>query len=286
MENRINVLEAIAERLDRCSKGQKKIGEYLLANYASAAYMTAAKVSETVGVSESTIVRYATELGFDGYPELQAALRYAARSKLTSVERMELLKKRIGDDTLSKSFNSDIESIRKTLALTDRSAFDGFVTEIMNAGRIYIVGARSSASLAIFLNFYLSILFDNVQIVHTVIGSEAYDQMFKVKKGDVVLGITFPRYSKLTVEVLEFSKRAGATVLGITDSVNSPIVKTADITLFADNESDTFVDSLAAPLTLINALLLEIGKRDPERTETRFAILERIWAENDVYDNI
>lgn len=286
MENRINVLEAIAERLDRCSKGQKKIGEYLLANYASAAYMTAAKVSETVGVSESTIVRYATELGFEGYPELQAALRYAARSKLTSVERMELLKKRIGDDTLSKSFNSDIESIRKTLALTDRSAFDGFVTEIMNAGRIYIVGARSSASLAIFLNFYLSILFDNVQIVHTVIGSEAYDQMFKVKKGDVVLGITFPRYSKLTVEVLEFSKRAGATVLGITDSVNSPIVKTADITLFADNESDTFVDSLAAPLTLINALLLEIGKRDPERTETRFAILERIWAENDVYDNI
>lgn len=286
MENRINVLEAIAERLDRCSKGQKKIGEYLLANYASAAYMTAAKVSETVGVSESTIVRYATELGFDGYPELQAALRYAARSKLTSVERMELLKKRIGDDTLSKSFNSDIESIRKTLALTDRSAFDGFVTEIMNAGRIYIVGARSSASLAIFLNFYLSILFDNVQIVHTVIGSEAYDQMFKVKKGDVVLGITFPRYSKLTVEVLEFSKRAGATVLGITDSVNSPIVKTADITLFADNESDTFVDSLAAPLTLINALLLEIGKRDPERTETRFAILERIWAENDVYDNL
>lgn len=286
MENRINVLEAIAERLDRCSKGQKKIGEYLLANYASAAYMTAAKVSETVGVSESTIVRYATELGFEGYPELQAALRYAARSKLTSVERMELLKKRIGDDTLSKSFNSDIESIRKTLALTDRSAFDGFVTEIMNAGRIYIVGARSSASLAIFLNFYLSILFDNVQIVHTVIGSEAYDQMFKVKKGDVVLGITFPRYSKLTVEVLEFSKRAGATVLGITDSVNSPIVKTADITLFADNESDTFVDSLAAPLTLINALLLEIGKRDPERTETRFAILERIWAENDVYDNL
>lgn len=286
MENRINVLEAIAERLDRCSKGQKKIGEYLLANYASAAYMTAAKISETVGVSESTIVRYATELGFEGYPELQAALRYAARSKLTSVERMELLKERIGGDTLSKSFNSDIESIRKTLALTDKSAFDGFVTEIMNAGRIYIVGARSSASLAMFLNFYLSILFDNVQIVHTVIGSEAYDQMFKVKKGDVVIGITFPRYSKLTVEVLAFSKRAGATVLGITDSVHSPIAKNADITLFADNESDTFVDSLAAPLTLINALLLEIGRRDPERTETRFAILERIWAENDVYDNL
>lgn len=286
MENRINVLEAIAERLDRCSKGQRKIGEYLLANYASAAYMTAARVSETVGVSESTIVRYAAELGFEGYPELQSALRYAARSKLTSVERMELLKERIGDDTLSKSFNSDIESIRKTLALTDKAAFDSFVTEIMNAGRIYIVGARSSASLAMFLNFYLSILFDNVQIVHTVIGSEAYDQMFKVKKGDVVLGISFPRYSKLTVDVLAFSKRAGATVLGITDSVHSPVAETADITLFADNESDTFVDSLAAPLTLINALLLEIGKRDPERTETRFAILERIWAENDVYDNL
>ncbi|MBQ3230289.1 MAG: MurR/RpiR family transcriptional regulator [Clostridia bacterium] len=286
MENRINVLEAIAERLNRCSKGQKKIGEYLLVNYAAAAYMTAAKLSETVGVSESTIVRYATELGFEGYPELQSALRYAARSKLTSVERMKLSKERIGEDTLQKSVNSDIESIKKTLAMTDKAAFDGFVTEIMNAERIYIVGARSSASLAMFLNFYLSILFDNVQIVHTVIGSEAYDQMFKVKKGDVVLGITFPRYSKLTVDVLGFSKRAGATVLGITDSIHSPIAKTADITLFADNESDTFVDSLAAPLTLINALLVEIGRRDPERTATRFDILERIWAENDVYDNL
>ncbi len=281
---KINVLEAISERLNHCSKGQRKIGEYLLENYANASYMTAAKLSETVGVSESTIVRYATELGFDGYPELQAALKYAARSKLTSVQRLELSKNR-GDDSLVRSFGSDIESIKKTLAQTDRQSFDDFVNELMNANRIYIVGARSSASLAIFMNFYLSILFDNVQVVHTVIGSEAFDQMFRVKKGDVVLGITFPRYSKLTVDVLEFSKRAGATVLGLTDSIHSPIVKTADITLFADNESDTFVDSLAAPLTLINALILEIGKRDPERTANRFGVLERIWAENEVYDN-
>ncbi len=286
MSNRINVLEAISEKLARCSKGQRKIGEYLLSNYAAAGFMTAAKLSEAVGVSESTIVRYATELGFEGYPELQAALKYAARSKLTSVERMALSKERIGGDTLQRSFNSDIESIRKTLATTDKTAFDSFVTEIMKAERIYIVGARSSASLAMFLDFYLSILFDNVQIIHTVIGSEAYDRIFKVKQGDVVLGITFPRYSKLTVDVLAFSKRAGARVLGITDSVHSPIAKTADITLFADNESDNFVDSLAAPLTLINALLQEIGRRDPERVSERFGVLERIWAENDVYDNL
>lgn len=281
---KINVLEAISERLNHCSKGQRKIGLYLLDNYASAAYMTAAKLSESVGVSESTIVRYATELGFDGYPELQSALKYAARSKLTSVQRLELSKNR-GDDSLERSFNSDIESIKKTLAQTDRQSFDDFVTALMNANRIYLVGARSSASLAIFMNFYLSIIFDNVQVVHTVIGSEAYDQMFRVKKGDVVLGITFPRYSKLTVDVLDFSKRAGATVLGLTDSVHSPISKIADITLFADNGSDTFVDSLAAPLTLINALILEIGKRDPERTAKRFSVLESIWAENEVYDN-
>ncbi len=280
-----NVLETISERMPQCSKGQKKIGEYLLQNYAAAAYMTAAKLSETVGVSESTIVRYATELGFDGYPELQSALRYAARSKLTSVERMELLKNRSDVDTLTASFNSDIESIRKTFNLTDKASFDNFVSAIMQANNIYLVGARSAASLAIFMNFYLSVLFDNVHIVHTVIGSEAFDQLFRVKKGDVVLGITFPRYSKLTVDVLEFSKRAGATVLGITDSVHSPIAKTADITLYADNESDNFVDSLTAPLALINALIHEIGRRDPERTQSRFSVLERIWAENEVYDN-
>lgn len=284
MQNR-NVLEAIAERLPECSKSQKKIANYLLENYATAAYMTAAKMSETVGVSESTIVRYATDLGFDGYPELQSALKYAARSKLTSVQRMELLKGRLGEDSLAASINSDIESIKKTLAITDKKSFDSFVDALMNANRIYLVGARSSASLAIFMNFYLSILFDNVQVVHTVIGSEAFDQLFRVKQGDVVMGITFPRYSKLTVDVLEFSKRAGATVLGLTDSVRSPIVNTCDITLFADNESDTFVDSLTAPLALINALIHEIGRRDPERTAKRFGILERIWAENEVYDN-
>ncbi len=280
-----NVLEAIKKQMDKCSKGQKKIAEYLLNDYAAAAYMTAAKLSETVGVSESTIVRYATELGFDGYPALQSALKYAARRKLTSVQRLELLKSRASEDSLTSSFNSDVESIKKTLSNTDRASFDAFVDAIISANRIYLVGARSSASLAIFMNFYLSILFDNVSVVHTVIGSEAFDQMFRVKEGDVVLGISFPRYSKLTLDVLEFSKRAGATVLGLTDSVRSPIAKTADVTLYAENESDTFVDSLTAPLALINALIQEIGRRDPERTANRFAILERIWAENEVYDN-
>ena len=258
MQNK-NVLETIKESLASCSKGQRKIGEYLLTNYATAAYMTAARLSETVGVSESTIVRYATELGFDGYPELQAALKYAARRRLTSVQRLELLKDRVGEDALAQSFASDVESIKKTLSGIDRAQFDEFVTSLMTANRIYLVGARSSASLAIFMNFYLNVLFDNVQVVHTVIGSEAFDQLFRVKEGDVVLGISFPRYSKLTVD---------------------------DITLFADNASDTFVDSLTAPLALINALIHEIGRRDPERTAARLGILERIWAENDVYDNV
>ena len=284
MDNTHNVLEIINARLAHCSKGQRKIGQYLLENYAGASYMTAAKLSETVGVSESTIVRYAMELGFDGYPELQSALKYAARSQLTSVQRMELSKDRIGDETLSKSFYADIDSMKKTLAATDTKAFGEFVSALMSADRLYIVGARSSASLAMFLNFYLSILFDNVVIIHTVIGSEAYDQLFKVKKGDVVLGISFPRYSKLTVDVLAFAKKQGATVLGITDSVHSPIAETADITLFANNESDAFFDSLVSPLALINALILEIGRRDPKLVSTRFGILERIWAENDVYD--
>ncbi len=280
----INVLDAISERLEKCSKSQKKIGTYLLENYSSAAYMTAAKLSETVGVSESTIVRYATELGFEGYPQLQSVLKYAARSKLNSVQRMERAIKNSDGDTLQTSFNSDIESIRRTLSKTDQSVFDAFVSELMKAERIYIVGARSSSSLAIFMNYYLSILLDNVQVVHTVIGSEAYDQLFRVKKGDAVLGITFPRYSRLTVDVLNFAKKAGATVLGITDSKHSPIAKIADITLFAHNESDTFVDSLTAPMALTNAILTEILRREPEKMTTRLAVLEQIWAENEVYD--
>lgn len=284
MENKHNVLETISNGLSHCSKGQKKIGEYLLRNYAEASYMTAAKLSETVGVSESTIVRYAVELGLDGYPELQSALRYAARSKLTSVQRMEMARFRDDGDGFSKSLNLDIESIKRTLAGTDKADFDSFVTALTTADNIYLVGARSSASLAIFFNFYLSILFDKVHVVHTVIGSEAYDQLFKVKKGDVVLGISFPRYSRLTVDVLTFAKKAGATVLSITDSIHSPLAGIADITLYADNESDMFVDSLVAPLSLINALIVEIGRRDPVRTSTRFGILERIWDENDVYD--
>ena len=272
--NTKNVLERIEAKLAHCSKGQKKIGEYLLANYAEAAFMTAAKLSETVGISESTIVRYATDLGFDGYPSLQAALKYAARSKLTSVERIKL----------TKSVNGDIESIKKTAQSLNRKDFDNFIEKIAAAQRIYIVGARSSASLAVFLNFYLSILYDNVTVVHTVIGSEAFDQMFRVKEGDVVIGLTFPRYSKLTLDVLEFAKKAGAAVLGITDSVHSPLAKLADITLFAPNENETFVDSLTAPLALINAILTELAARNPENTASRFEILERIWAENDVYN--
>lgn len=284
MENNHNVLELISERLSRCSKGQKKIGEYLLGSYATAQYMTAAKLSDTVGVSESTIVRYAVDLGFDGYPELQSALKYAARSKLTSVERMKLAALNPDTDVLGNSLKSDIDAIKKTLATTDNAAFESFVDSLMRAERIYLVGARSSASLAIFLNFYLSILFDNVHLVHTVIGSEAFDQMFRVGSRDVVLGISFPRYSRLTVDVLDFSKKAGATVLALTDSIHSPLAGIADITLFANNESDMFVDSLVAPLSLINAVIAEIAQKDPERANERFGILEHIWDKNDVYD--
>lgn len=281
----INVLEAITKSLEKCSKGQRKIGEYLLSNYASAAYMTAAKLSDTVGVSESTIVRYATELGFEGYPELQSALKYAARSKLTAAERLKLSEEHHTEDSLTVSFNSDMESMRKTLQSTDKKAFNDFVSAIMNAENIYIVGSRTSAGLAIFMNFYLSVLFDNVQIVHTVIGSEIYDQLFKVKKGDVVLGISFPRYSRTTLNIMSFAKSVGATVLGITDSKRSPLAKTSDITLYAETESENFVDSLAAPQALINAIILEIGRRDPNHAAARFEGLERIWEENEVYNN-
>lgn len=279
-----NVLALIENSIENGSKGHRKIGQYLMKNYVSAAYMTAQRLSEAVGVSESTVVRYAIELGFDGYPKLQSALKSLIKNKLTTVQRIEFAEERIGNNVLAASFMADIENLKKTLAATDEDNFNSIVDLILSAGRIYIVGTRSSTSLASFLNFYLALILDNVKLVHNASGSEIFEELLRVKQGDVVIGISFPRYSKRTVDAMHFVKKQGASVIAITDSKQSPLSYIADKVLYASNYTDSFVDSLVAPLAMINALIAAVGQRRRTETSQSFARLEEIWEEYRVYD--
>ena len=279
-----SVLALIESSMEKSSKGHKKISEYLLKNYISAAYMTAQKLSEESGVSESTVVRYANELGFDGYPKLQQALRSLIKNKLTSVQRIEVAEERVGSDIFTASFMADIENLKNTLSKTDRDEFNCIVDLLLNANRIYIVGTRSSTSLASFLNFYLSLILDNVKLVHNASGSEIFEELLRVRQGDVVFGISFPRYSKRTVDALHFAKKQGAAVVALTDSKQSPLADMADRTLFAGNDTASFVDSLVAPLAMINALIAAVGQRKRTEISQSFAKLEDIWEEYNIYD--
>ena len=278
-----DALQLIEAGLSSGSKAQKKIGKYLLENYATAAGMTAAKLAVTVGTSESTVVRYAADLGYKGYPELQAALKESIRSTLTSLQRMELSAASTGGEAFSRSMRADIENIKKTLAETDVHIFDLVAEKLIAARRIYIIGARSATSLAMFLEFYLTQLFDDVRLVQTVAGGEVFDRMLSVGEQDVVIGISFPRYSRRTLDALDFSKKKGAYVVGITDSANSPLAALADSAVFAHNENDCFVDSLVAPMAVLNALIAAVTAKQPEESVARLSEMEQIWDEYNVY---
>jgi len=279
-----NVLSLIENSLVTASRSHKKISEYLLKNYISASHMTAQRLSEEAGVSESTVVRYAIELGYDGYPKLQAALKNLIKNKLTSVQRIEVAEERVGRNIFAASFLADIENLKNTLAMTDEKEFTDIVDLILSASRIYIVGTRSSTSLASFLNFYLSLILDNVKLVHNASGSEIFEELLRVKQGDVVFGISFPRYSKRTVDALHFAKKQGAAVVALTDSRQSPLADLADNVLFASNDTASFVDSLVAPLAMINALIAAVGQRKRTEISQSFAKLEDIWEEYNIYD--
>ena len=247
--------------------------------------MTAARLGATVGVSESTVVRFAVELGYDGYPELQRVLQEYIRVKLTAVQRMEISDEKMsGEDVLTNVFNTDIEKLRQTRDEIDRAQFDAVVEKIVRANRIYILGVRSAASLASFLGFYLNFVFDNVRFVNTTSVSEMFEQILRADKGDVVIGISFPRYSRRTVKALQYATKQGADVVAITDSPFSPLAQYADNTLIARSDMASFVDSLVAPLSLINALLVAVSMRRRGEVEKSLAKLETIWDEYNVYD--
>ncbi|MGN0979525.1 MAG: MurR/RpiR family transcriptional regulator [Candidatus Avoscillospira sp.] len=282
-----DILTAIQNRMDGFSKGQKRIANYIAASYDKAAFMTASKLGKMVGVSESTVVRFAVELGFDGYPSMQKALQEMVRNKLTSVQRIEVANDRFGNqDVVSMVLQSDMESIRLTSEALDRQVLDQAVEAIIRARNIYIVGVRSSAAIATFMSFYFRNIFDNVRLVNSTSTSEMLEQMLHVGKGDVVIGISLPRYSSRTVKVLEFAHDSGAEVVVITDSREAPAAKSADHTLVALSDMVSVVDSLVAPMSLVNALIVAIGRRKEQEMSKIFENLEQIWEEYEVYERV
>ena len=280
-----DLITKIQSELPGFSKGQKQIARFILEHYDKAAFMTASRLGVTVGVSESTVVRFATELGYDGYPHLQRALQEMIRNKLTSVQRMEVAGDRMGGrDVLQTVLHADTDMIRVTLDEIDRDAFQGAVDALMGAKRIYILGVRSSSALASFLGFYFNLLFENVTLVHTNSVSEICEQVLRVGPGDVLFGISFPRYSKRTLSAMKYARDRGARVIALTDSQLSPLARVADHVLLARSDMASFVDSLVAPLSVINALIVAVGMSRRDEIEHTFNKLERIWEEYDVYE--
>lgn len=280
-----DLLGRIEEAMPDLSKSHRAIGEYIINNYDKSAYLTASKLGQAIGVSESTVVRFAIELGYEGYPELQHALRELIRTRLTALQRMEITNSRIGgSDVLEAVLHSDMEKIKETLESVSHADFDRAVDTIINADTIYIMGVRMTAALATFLSFNLGMIFPNVKQIQTSSGSEILEQMLRVGPRDVIIGITFPRYSKRIVKTVEYVKERGTPVIAITDSEISPIAEYADCLLTARSDMASFIDSLVAPLSIINALIVAIAQKKHAELEDIFEKLERVWEEFDVYN--
>ena len=280
-----NLLGEIQSRMTDFSKSQKLISNYILENYDKAAYMTASKLGATVKVSESTVVRYAIELGFNGYPEFQQSLQEIVRTKLTTFQRMEVTNNLIGNgDALTKVLMSDIDKIKRTVEEIDHEAFEAAVGSIVKARNIYIIGIGSASVLASALNINLRMIFDNVRFIVASSANEIYEQMISIGEGDVMVAISFPRYSKKVVSAVNLAKKSGADVIALTDSSASPIASVADQNLFARSDMASFADSLVAPLSVINALVVEVSRRKQDELTVRLHQLEQIWEEYNVYD--
>jgi DNA-binding MurR/RpiR family transcriptional regulator len=279
-----SILHTIESNLSDFSKGQKRIAGYILENYDKAAFMTASKLGRLVGVSESTVVRFASVLGYDGYPSMQRALQEMIRSRLTSTQRIqqagELLDQ---EDVLGAVLNTDIENLRELEAQADRDAFNDVAERIQKARNIYILGVRSSSFVAGYLNFYMHLLFENVTLVQSNAAGEILEQLFRIGPEDVLIAISFPRYSKVTINTVKFARDRGATIIAMTDNDLSPIYQMSDAALLAPCEMISFVDSMAAPVSVINALLLALANRVGADVSATFEELEDIWNEYSVF---
>ena len=274
----------IESEMPNLSKGKRRIAETILSDYDKIAYMTAAKLSEMVGVSESTVVRFAIDLGFDGYPEFQHAVQELVRAKLTPNQRIRISEERIkGANPIENVMLSDAEKIKYTMQTVDREAFSAAVDAIVAAENVYIFGVRSSAFLAGFFNFNLSMIQDNVRLVQPTSSSEIFEQILGIGRRDVLFAISFPRYSAKVVNALKYARSREAEVIALTDSVQSPLAEHASYLLTAQSDMASFVDSLVAPLSIIDALLVAVTQRRGDEVRDRFDRLERVWDEYDVY---
>lgn len=279
-----DLLKSIEEKMPRFSKSQKLIAGFILEHYEKAAYMTALRLGNAVNVSESTVVRFAIEMGYEGYPQLQRSLQSHIKNRLTSLQRMDVTRSRIGDENpVAVVLNQDIDKIRRTLDTVDRASFNKAVSAIINAKRIYIQGAMSSGILANFMHYYLRLIFDKVTLVGAVGKTELYQQMIHIGEGDLLIAMSFPRYASGTIEACRFARESGADIIAITDSESSPLTQYAGIALYAYSDMVSFVDSLVAPMSVINALIAMVSADDRCRVEQTFAKLEQLWENNDVY---
>lgn len=264
------------------SKGQKQLAAYITENYDRAAFITASKMGRIVGVSESTVVRFAYALGYDGYPELQKSLQELIRNKLTSVQRIQLTGDLQPNDVLRSVLKSDVSNIRVTIDSIDNASFNAAINALLEAKKVYIVGLMSAAPLAQFLAYYLGFVMDNVVMVSGAMGN-IYEDLFRISGEDVCIGISFPRYSNRTIDALDFARGKGATIIAITDSVSSPIAEKAEHALIARSDMAGFADSLVAPLSLINAIIVACSLRRREQVSNTLSQLEGIWGSHGVY---
>ena len=280
-----NFLQLMSEKEAGFSKGQRALATYIREHYDRAAYMTASRLGTVVNVSESTVVRFANALGFEGYPEMQHALQELARTNLTAAQRMGVADTLMDRDTLlDKVLLGDADKIRRTLEALDRDAFRMAVDKIVQAKHIYIIGSRSSATLAGFLNFNFRMMFDNVSLVEVSSGGEVFEHILNIGKDDVLVAISFPRYSNRTVRAVQYAHSNGADVVALTDSAQSPLAPYADQLLTARSDMASFVDSLVAPLSIINAMVVALAREKQDAVTERLRRLEVIWDEYDVYD--
>jgi len=283
----IDISRRIRKMYPSLSKGHKKIANAVLNEYETVAYMTASHLGNKVGVSESTVVRFAGVLGYEGYSEFQRAVEELAKTKLTPNQRIDMTKKRIGKgDILDSVMHSDISKIRHTLDRLDRSAFYKAVDDILSAENIYIIGARSSEPIAKILNYNLSLIFDNVKFVNASSTAEVFEQMFSINKNDVLIAFSFPRYSSRVANAVKFANSKEANTVAFTDSDISPLAQYADSLLLAQSDMASYMDSLVAPISIINALIVEITSRREKEIRRRFDTLEDIWNEYDIYAKI
>lgn len=279
-----DLMNRINERYGTLSKGQKLIAAYITDYYDKAVFLTAAKLGEIVGVSESTVVRFAMHLGYKGYPQFQQALAEMVRGKLNSVQQMENVYGRISQsEILTTVLETDAKRVQETLKTIDEHAFDLAVDTILHARRIYVIGIRSCAPLAEFLAFYLNMMFDNVRLLHTNSSSELFEQMFYIGREDVMIGISFPRYSLRVLKAMEFANNRNAKVITLTDSVHSPMNLYSSCNLVAMSDMSSIVDSLVAPLSVINALIMAICMKRQKKVVKNLELLEQIWDEYQVY---